>query len=102
MDFVGLFPALLQQLRNQRRPAGLMAGAESRAVVAVEIFVEQHVIAEMRIALKFLRAAKDRPPPCSSRRNRCDSRRDNWHATSPRFIFTPDPVGNSTCNSSPK
>ena len=53
--------ALLQQLGHQSRPARLMAGAQPGAIVAVEILVEQNVIAEMRIGLKFLRAAKYRP-----------------------------------------
>ena len=33
---ISLLAALLQQLGDQRGPAGLMAGAQARAVVAVE------------------------------------------------------------------
>ena len=43
-------------------PAGLMAGAEAGAVVAVEVFVELKVIAPVRIVLEFLDAAVDRTP----------------------------------------
>ena len=39
-----------QQSGHQRRPAGLMAGADAAAVVAVKVFMEQHEIAPMRIA----------------------------------------------------
>ena len=41
---------------------GLMAGADAGAVVAVEVFVEQQIVAPMGIALEFLGAAKHRPP----------------------------------------
>ena len=39
-----------------------MAGAEAGAVVAVEVLVEQDVIAEVRIDLQPLGAAEDGPP----------------------------------------
>src|SRR5262245_43915652 len=39
-----------------------MTGADAGAVVAVKVFVERNQIAPMRVALKFLRAAEDRPP----------------------------------------
>ena len=47
-----LFSALLQQLGDQAGPAGLMAGAEPGAVVAVEVFVEQDQVAPVRIGLE--------------------------------------------------
>jgi hypothetical protein len=40
-----------------------VTGPESSAIVAVEILMEEDVIAEMRIGLEFFRAAEDRPPP---------------------------------------
>src|SRR6476469_10571318 len=43
-------------------PAGLMAGAEASAVVPMEIFVKENQIAPVRVLLKFLGAAVDRPP----------------------------------------
>src|SRR5579864_3136728 len=55
------FSALLQKLGDQRGPAGLMARSQARAVVAVEIFVKQRIIAEIRIVLESLRAAEHRP-----------------------------------------
>src|SRR5512135_963866 len=52
----------LDGLGHEPGPAGLMAGAEPGSVVAVEVFVEEDVIAPVRIALKFLRAAVDGSP----------------------------------------
>ena len=39
-----------------------MAGPQTRASVAVEIFVEQHVVAPVRIGLKNIRVAINGPP----------------------------------------
>src|SRR5215831_9784858 len=50
------------QLRDDTRPARLVAGAKARAIVTVEIFAEQDVIFPLRISLKFLRPAVHRPP----------------------------------------
>src|SRR5262249_1612993 len=50
------------QLRDDTSPARLMAGSEARAIVAVEIFVEQDVILPLRIRPKFLPASVHRPP----------------------------------------
>src|SRR5262245_53472399 len=46
----GLLPALLEQFRHQPRPAGLMAGADAGASVAVEVLVEEDQVAPVRIA----------------------------------------------------
>src|SRR6185369_11169702 len=43
--------------RNQSGPAGLMARADARPVVAVEVLVELQVVAPVRIGLERLRAA---------------------------------------------
>ena len=43
-------------------PAGLMAGAEAGAVVAVKVLVEREVIAPVRVLLKRAGAPVDRPP----------------------------------------
>ena len=40
--------ALLQQLGHEAGPAGLVAGAEAAAVVAVEVLVEEHQVAPVR------------------------------------------------------
>src|SRR5215467_14087637 len=50
------------QLRDDPGPACLVAGAKARAIVTVEIFVEQDVIFPLRIGLKFLCTAVHRPP----------------------------------------
>ena len=46
---------------HQTGPARLVAGAEPRAVVTVEIFVKQDQIAPVRIVLELGRPAVDRP-----------------------------------------
>ena len=58
-----LFAALLQHLGDEPRPPRLMAGADSRAVVAVKILVKKHQIAKVGVALEALVAPRDRAPP---------------------------------------
>src|SRR5918994_7629497 len=54
-----------------------MAGADARAVIAVEILVERNQVAPVRIALKLLGAAEDRPPPVLiARKNSCQPLRN--------------------------
>src|SRR5262247_4247528 len=50
------------QLRDDTGTARLVAGSKARAIVTVEIFVEQEVVFPLRISLKFLRPAVHRPP----------------------------------------
>ena len=57
-----MFSALDQKFRHERRPAGLMAGADTRAGVAVEVLVEWNEVVPQRVRLKQLDAAKDRTP----------------------------------------
>ena len=74
-----------------------MAGAQAGAVVAVEILVEQDVIAEVRIGLEFLSGSESRPAAVLIAQERCE--RAGARAPpplAPRFIYTPEPVGNST------
>src|SRR5712692_8329823 len=56
-------PALLQELRDEPRPARLVAGADAGAVVAVEVLVERDQAAPVRVALEDLRAAVDGTAP---------------------------------------
>src|SRR5262245_9397419 len=58
-----LFPALLNQFRHQSGPAGLMTGADASPVVPMKVFVEQYVVAPMRIALQTVRSAEHRACP---------------------------------------
>src|SRR3982750_4095429 len=51
----------MHRARDDSRPSGLMAGAEPRAVVAVEVFVEQQQVAPVRVLLELCRRAVDRP-----------------------------------------
>src|SRR5262245_31808352 len=50
-----------QRPRDNAGPAGLVAGAEAGAVVAVEVLVEEDVVAPVRVVLELLGAAVDRP-----------------------------------------
>src|SRR5688500_5786124 len=49
---------LLDDLRDQSRPAGLVVGAQARAGFAVEVFVEEEVVAEKGIGLRDLAAVE--------------------------------------------
>jgi hypothetical protein len=51
-----------QQICDQGRPAGLMHGAETGAVVAVEVLIEQQVVFLRRVGLHELDTAVDGPP----------------------------------------
>lgn len=44
---------VLDELGDERGPAGLMARAEAQAIVAVEILVEKDVVLEVRIGAEF-------------------------------------------------
>ena len=57
-----LLSILLNQFRNQRGPAGLVAGADAGAVVAMKVFVKRDQVAPVGIFLEFFRAAEDRAP----------------------------------------
>ena len=56
-----VIPALLYQLRHQAGPAGLVAGTDPRAVIAMEIFIEKRVVFPVGIGLEFFGAAVKRP-----------------------------------------
>ena len=51
------------ELRHYASPTCLMAGAQTGAVVSVEIFIEQYVILPFGIGLEFLRASVHRTTP---------------------------------------
>src|SRR5437764_1499324 len=53
---------LADQVRYQPGPTGLVRGAAAPAVVAVKVFMEQDVVLEMGIGLKFFVAAEHRTP----------------------------------------
>jgi hypothetical protein len=57
-----LFSALLNQFRHETSPTRLMTRSNTGAVVAMEVFVEGHEVAPVRIVLKLLHAAEDRSP----------------------------------------
>ena len=53
----------INQRRHETRPAGLVTRSQTRAVVAVEILVEQHVVFPVGIGLELFRAAVYRALP---------------------------------------
>ncbi len=50
------------KFRNQSGPACLVAGTEPSAIIPVEIFVEQDVVAPEGVGLELLSSTIDRPP----------------------------------------
>src|SRR5580658_3166200 len=54
-----LFPALLDQFGDEPGPAGLVARADTGAVIPMEIFVEKKQVLPVGIALEQFRAASD-------------------------------------------
>lgn len=55
--------ALLQEIGHYTCPTGLMAGADPCAILTMEIFVEEHEVAPMRVLLKFLDPSVHSPAP---------------------------------------
>ena len=53
---------LLQKLRNEAGPAGLMARTDSRSVVPVKVFVKKQMVAEICVVLQPFFVAEDGPP----------------------------------------
>ncbi len=53
---------LVDQISDQAGPSRLVTCPDPRAVIAVEVFVEEQAISPMRIVLKFLRFSKYRTP----------------------------------------
>ena len=91
----------LDQFCDHAGPTGLMAGPEARAVIAVEVLIEQDVVLPQWIGLELLRTSKTGRRPDLSRR-KIPSRRlaISW-ATSNKFINLPEPVGHSILKLSP-
>ena len=62
--------AQVQQAGDHPRPSRLMVGPEPGAVVAVEVLVEQEMVAPVRVLLELPRPAVDRTQPSRSLRSR--------------------------------
>ena len=88
-------------LRDEAGPSGLVVGAEARAVVAVEVLVEEEVVVPTGSVWNFSAPPHTGRRPFSSGRKIDTSRRPSSSAISNSVISTPDPVGHSTLNSSP-
>ena len=53
----------MHQVSNERRPAGLVAGADAGSVIAVEILVEQDEVAPMGVVLEDRLTPENRTAP---------------------------------------
>ena len=56
-------PARIEKFGHQCGPAGLMGGADPASAVAMEIFIEEQMIPELRIVLQAFAVAVDGPLP---------------------------------------
>ena len=83
-----LFPALLDQFGHQRGPAGLVAGAQSRAIVSIEILKEQNQIAPERIVLEDRHIAVHGAAPVLLQKNVRESPR-NFAGHFPERLLLP-------------
>src|SRR4051812_1350042 len=61
----------VHQAGDDPRPAGLMAGPEPGAVVALEILIEQQAIAPVRVLLEGTVAAEDRAATVRAPQEQC-------------------------------
>ncbi len=92
----------LDGLGHQPGPAGLVAGTQSGAVVAVEIFVEKDQVSPVGIALEFLRAAVDRPLAVFVlQEDACETVCRSPAPLRKGSSWFPDPVGHSILKLSP-
>ena len=94
-------PEHVEKARDQTGPPRLVAGAEPRAVVTLEVFVEEDQVAPVRIVLNFAVPPYTGRRPLVSRRNVPASRREISCATSNSVMYRPEPVGHCTVKSSP-
>src|SRR6516164_3867882 len=89
------------QLGDQARPSGLVTGAQSCAVVSMEILIEENVVLPIRIGLELLRPTIDRPSAGLILKKNPRQTVSDFSATSNRFIWFPEPVGHSILKLSP-
>ena len=94
--FLTLPPALLQDLRDQARPARLVAGPQARAGVAVEILVERTRSRQCGSSAKIVRAAVGRATARLVRQEQAGQAGGQFGGHLPQVIQTPMPVGHST------
>jgi hypothetical protein len=95
------FSKKFDQFRDNASPASLVARSQARAVISVEVLVEQDVILPMRIGLKFLCRAVHWSPARLIAQEDPGKRLEISRATSNKFIKLPEPVGHSILNVSP-
>src|SRR2546427_8256826 len=86
---------------DQSSPPRLVRRAQPATGVAVEVLVEEDVIAEVRILPHLLRGAESGRPPSGPGTKIRRRRRDSSLATSPSDSNFPEPVGHSTLKPGP-
>ena len=91
----------LNEFGNESCPTGLMTGAQPGAIVTMEVFIEENVVAPEWIALELFRAAVDGSSALRVAQEIRVSRPAISLLTSNRFISLPDPVGHSILKLSP-
>ena len=79
-----------------------MTRSDARAIVAVEIFVEEDEVAPVRIVLEQFDSSVERTVAVRSAPENGNEPLLKSSEISQRFIWCPLPVGNSTLNVSPK
>src|SRR5580700_4266903 len=99
---VPLSSPIVNQIRDERRPSCLVTCTQSRAVVAVKIFVEQMQIAPVRIFLKLLRSAVDGPPSVGAATKQSDHAFRQFPRHLPRRQRAPFAVCHRHCEFRPE
>src|SRR5262249_165868 len=70
-------PDQIQFFGDEAGPSGLVAGADTRAVVTMEVFVKQKIIAEVGIRLELFDSAENGSTPVViAQKNPCKARHD--------------------------
>jgi hypothetical protein len=91
----------IERACNQSRPPRLVTRSEARAVVPMEVFIEQNVVSPVGVLLKLFGASIDRSLATRIREKMLDNLRAISFATSNNVRCFPEPVGHSTLKSSP-
>ena len=92
---------LADQIGDQPGPAGLVGCATAPAIVAVEVFMEQDVVLEMRIGLKFFVAAENRTSTIGTAQEDLEQSAAQLVRYLLQRQLLPDPVGHSNFRPSP-
>src|SRR5580658_7806825 len=84
-----LLSALLDQFGDEASPSGLVACADTRAVIAVEIFVKEQQIFPVRIALENFGTARDGTPAVLASDKNVNEAAGDFGSHFPEIRFAP-------------